>query len=103
MCSVASGCKGQKFMEREDPWCKTADLGKPGYTIGNLTNVNGIKRTCVCLMKVLQDKTSACRLKFTEHQSKNMMKMYLKTRSEIKEISIDITCCPMQLILHTSQ
>jgi hypothetical protein len=48
MCSVTSGCKGQKFIEREDPWCETADLGKPGYTIGVLTNVSAVKLTCVC-------------------------------------------------------
>jgi hypothetical protein len=52
MCSVASGCKGHKFMEREDPWCKTADLGKSGYTIdvGVLTNGRAVKLTCVCLI-----------------------------------------------------
>jgi hypothetical protein len=39
MCSVTSGYKGRKVMEREDPWCETANLGKPGYTIDVLTNV----------------------------------------------------------------
>jgi hypothetical protein len=48
MYSVARGCKGQKFMEREDPWYKTANLGKPGYTIGVLTNGSAVKPTSVC-------------------------------------------------------
>jgi hypothetical protein len=29
-CSVPGGCDGHKFID-EDPWCKTADLGKPGH------------------------------------------------------------------------
>jgi hypothetical protein len=48
MCFVASGCKEHKFMEREDPWCKTANLGKPGYTIGVVTNGSAVKLICVC-------------------------------------------------------
>jgi hypothetical protein len=34
MCSVTSERKGQKLMEKEDSWCKTANPGKTGYTIG---------------------------------------------------------------------
>jgi hypothetical protein len=33
MYSVASGCKGHKFMEREDPWCET----------GNMVNLEMVK------------------------------------------------------------
>jgi hypothetical protein len=36
-------------MEMEGPWCKTAEPGKPGYTIGVLTNGNAIELTCVCV------------------------------------------------------
>jgi hypothetical protein len=55
MCSVASGYKGQTFMEREDPWCKTADLGKPEYTIGVLTNGSTVEPECVCVMQLLTE------------------------------------------------
>jgi hypothetical protein len=48
MCSVASGYKRQNLMEREDPWCKMADQGKPGHTIGVLTKGSAVKLTCVC-------------------------------------------------------
>jgi hypothetical protein len=51
MCSVASGCKGQKLMEREDPWCEMVDRGKPGYRpiIGVVTIGNAMKLICVCV------------------------------------------------------
>jgi hypothetical protein len=42
-------------MKREDPWCNTADLGKPGYTKGVFTDVIAIKPTCLCVQSpVLQ-------------------------------------------------
>jgi hypothetical protein len=53
MCSVTSRYKGHKFMEREDPWCEMANLGKPGYTIGVLTNGIAVKPTCVCDVEYL--------------------------------------------------
>jgi hypothetical protein len=53
MCSVASRYKGQQFMEREDPWCEMADLDKPGYTIGVLTNGSAVKPTCVCPLFIM--------------------------------------------------
>jgi hypothetical protein len=52
MCSVDSGCNGQKFMEREDPWCETANLGKPGHAIGVLTNGSAVKPTCVWVFTI---------------------------------------------------
>jgi hypothetical protein len=36
-------------MKREDPWCETANLGKPGHAIGVLTNGSAVKPTCGCV------------------------------------------------------
>jgi hypothetical protein len=47
MCCVTMGCKGQKFMEWEDSWCESANLGKPGFSIGVLTKGRAVKPTCV--------------------------------------------------------
>jgi hypothetical protein len=41
--------KDKTFIERENPWCEAADLGKSRYTIGALTNGSAIKPTCVCV------------------------------------------------------
>jgi hypothetical protein len=50
MCSVASRCKVQKRLEREDPWCETANHGKPEHTIGVLTKGSAVKPTCICVL-----------------------------------------------------
>jgi hypothetical protein len=46
-----------KFMKREDPWCETADLGKPGYTMGVFTNGSTVKPTSlfysICILVVM--------------------------------------------------
>jgi hypothetical protein len=39
-------------MEREDPSCKTADPGNPGYITGFITNGIAGKLTCVCVLVV---------------------------------------------------
>jgi hypothetical protein len=52
-------------MEREDPWCETADLGKHGYTIGVLTNDNATKPTCVCVCTHLKAFRAKSNLRLT--------------------------------------
>jgi hypothetical protein len=41
------------IMEREDPWCKTANPGKSGHNIGVITNGSTVKPTCVCYISGL--------------------------------------------------